>query len=100
MSQAETTVTPTKWIRINRSRATHFQSRCSMYRLVPRTIRVDKKSIAESTVLAISDMDRETSTMAILAPRRRMLTIVLRLMAQRMVARASSSLSACFCKVH
>lgn len=76
---------------------THFQSRCSMYRLVPRTIKVDRKSIAESTVLAMRLIDRETRTMAILAPRRRMLTTVLRLMAQRTLARASSSLSACFC---
>lgn len=68
-----------------------------MYRLVPSTIRVDKKSIAESTVLAMSDIEGDTSTIAIFAPRRRIFTIVLRLIAQRIVARASSALSACFC---
>lgn len=68
-----------------------------MYRLVPSTIKVDKKSIAESTVLAIRDMEGATRTIAIFAPSRRMLTTVLRLIAQRIVARASSALSACFC---
>jgi hypothetical protein len=43
--------------------------------------RVERKSIAESTVEATRDMECERSTTPILAPRRRMLMTKLRLMA-------------------
>jgi hypothetical protein len=48
---------------------------------VPKMIKVDKKSIAESTVDAMRDIEWEMKTTPILAMRRTTLTIKLRLIA-------------------
>jgi len=58
-----------------------FQSLCSMYRAVPKMIRVDKKSMAESTVDAMSDMEWEMKTTQILAIKSKTFTAKLRLIA-------------------
>lgn len=58
-----------------------FQSLCSINLEVPKMIKVDKKSIAESTVEAMRDIEWEMKTTPILAMRRTTLTMKLRLIA-------------------
>ena len=63
---------------------------------VPKMIRVDKKSIAESTVLAIRDIECDMKTTAIFATRSKTLTTKFKLIANLTEAAISSSFAEVF----